>query len=187
LLAKGASREFHYQDPRPGLLEAGAHPGSLLFRGQSMDGHYYGTAVIFSRQCGQFAYEVSGPILDDYKRVVLTGEAPRVSSDCHIAGYFTDHLEFRLLKPGQEASRPPAIPPTHGNARASDVSRSDRIEVQLNSDGGVLTVPVEINGAITLDFVLDSGAADVSVPADVVSTLIRTRTIRPADFVGQQT
>jgi tetratricopeptide (TPR) repeat protein len=62
-----------------------------------------------------------------------------------------------------------------------------RIEVPLNLDGGVLTVPVEINGAITLDFVVDSAAADVSLPADVVSTLIRTRTIRPSDFIGQQT
>ena len=60
-------------------------------------------------------------------------------------------------------------------------------EVQLNLDGGVLTVPVEINGAITLDFVIDSGASDVNIPADVVSTLIRTRTIRPSDFIGQQT
>ena len=58
--------------------------------------------------------------------------------------------------------------------------------MQLNSDGGVLTVPVEINGAITLDFIIDSGASDVSVPADVVSTLIRTP-IRPSDFIGQQT
>jgi len=64
---------------------------------------------------------------------------------------------------------------------------SGRIEVQLNSDGGVLTVPVEINGAITLDFVIDSGASDVNIPADVVSTLIRTRTIGPSDFIGQQT
>jgi predicted aspartyl protease len=60
-------------------------------------------------------------------------------------------------------------------------------EVQLNLDGGVLTVPVEINGAITLDFVIDSGASDVNIPADVVSTLIRTRTIRPSDFIEQQT
>jgi len=64
---------------------------------------------------------------------------------------------------------------------------SGRIEAQLNSDGGVLTVPVEINGSITLDFVIDSGASDVNIPADVVSTLIRTRTIRPSDFIGQQT
>lgn len=74
-----------------------------------------------------------------------------------------------------------ASPPTGGSFP------SGRIEVPLNLDGGVLTVPVEINGAITLDFVVDSGAADVSLPADVVSTLIRTRTIRPSDFIGQQT
>ena len=53
--------------------------------------------------------------------------------------------------------------------------------------GGIYDVPVLINGAITLDFVVDSGASDVSVPADVVSTLNRTGTIRPSDFVGQQT
>ena len=40
---------------------------------------------------------------------------------------------------------------------------------------------------ITLDFVVDSGAADVSIPEDVVITLIRAKTIRDTDFVGQQT
>jgi predicted aspartyl protease len=48
-------------------------------------------------------------------------------------------------------------------------------------------VPVQINGAITLDFTVDSGAADVSVPADVFSTLARTGTIRDSDIVGEQT
>jgi hypothetical protein len=36
---------------------------------------------------------------------------------------------------------------------------------------GILVVPVEINGAVTLDFAVDSGAAYVSVPAGVFSTL----------------
>jgi clan AA aspartic protease (TIGR02281 family) len=40
---------------------------------------------------------------------------------------------------------------------------------------------------ITLNFVVDSGAADVSLPADVVSTLLRTGTIQSSDFVGTQT
>jgi|SRR6516164_5848178 clan AA aspartic protease (TIGR02281 family) len=62
-----------------------------------------------------------------------------------------------------------------------------RIVVQLKDDGGVFVVPVEINGTITLDFVIDSGASDVSVPADVVSVLMRTHTIRDSDFVGKQT
>ena len=48
-------------------------------------------------------------------------------------------------------------------------------------------MPVEINGAITLDFTIDSGAADVSVPLDVFSILMRTGTIRDTDIIGEQT
>jgi hypothetical protein len=36
LVENGSSREFHYQKPRPGMLEAGARPGSLLFRGPTI-------------------------------------------------------------------------------------------------------------------------------------------------------
>jgi clan AA aspartic protease (TIGR02281 family) len=61
-----------------------------------------------------------------------------------------------------------------------------RIEVPLKSDGGTFVVPVFINGAITLNFVVDSGAADVAVPADVVGTLIRTGTIEKSDITGKQ-
>ena len=49
-----------------------------------------------------------------------------------------------------------------------------------------MVVPVLINNAITLDFVIDSGASDVSIPADVVLTLMRTGSIQPTDFLGQQ-
>jgi hypothetical protein len=34
---------------------------------------------------------------------------------------------------------------------------------------------------------IDSGAADVSVPADIVSTLIRTKTVSEQEFLGVQT
>jgi clan AA aspartic protease (TIGR02281 family) len=55
------------------------------------------------------------------------------------------------------------------------------------NEGGVYKVPVLINNAITLKFVVDSGAADVSIPADVVLTLIRAETITQSDFIGAQT
>ena len=55
------------------------------------------------------------------------------------------------------------------------------------SDGGTFKVPVTINGQLTLKFVVDSGAADVSIPADVVATLLRTETITDADFLDKQT
>jgi uncharacterized protein YecT (DUF1311 family)/predicted aspartyl protease len=59
--------------------------------------------------------------------------------------------------------------------------------IPLSVQGGTFVIPVLINGQITLNFTIDSGAADVSVPADVVSTLIRTGTIQKSDFVGQKT
>jgi hypothetical protein len=60
-------------------------------------------------------------------------------------------------------------------------------EVTLQDQNGVLLVPVLINNKIPLDFILDSGAADVSVPADVVLTLMRTGTLTEADFTGAAT
>lgn len=59
--------------------------------------------------------------------------------------------------------------------------------IPLKVDGGTFTVPISINDRLTLDFTLDTGASDVSLPADVVSTLIRTGTISDADFLGNQT
>jgi clan AA aspartic protease (TIGR02281 family) len=58
--------------------------------------------------------------------------------------------------------------------------------VPLKKAGGTFVVPVQINGAITLDFTLDTGAADVTVPADVFSTLVRTGTIKNSDIIGKQ-
>jgi predicted aspartyl protease len=59
--------------------------------------------------------------------------------------------------------------------------------VPMVSEGGAFVVPVRINDQITLNFVVDSGASDVAVPQDVVSTLVRTRTITEADFLGKAT
>ena len=54
--------------------------------------------------------------------------------------------------------------------------------IALVREGGVFMVPVRINDAVTIPFVLDSGAGDVSVPEDVFKTLIRTRTVTESDF-----
>jgi len=59
-------------------------------------------------------------------------------------------------------------------------------EVALTRDGGVYTLPVNINRVITLDFILDTGSSDVSIPADVVLTLLRARTINENDFLPGQ-
>ena len=59
--------------------------------------------------------------------------------------------------------------------------------ITMEQDGGVFVVPVRFNDVITLNAIVDSGAAHVSVPNDIVLTLIRTKTITAEDFLGQQT
>jgi hypothetical protein len=86
LIANGSSREFYYQKPRAGMLEAGAHPDALLFKGQINDGQISGTAYIFNAQCGQVPFEVKGPILDNGGRIMLTGQAPHVGRNCQAYG-----------------------------------------------------------------------------------------------------
>jgi hypothetical protein len=98
LVANGSSREIFYQKPRPGMLDAGARPGSLLFRGEINNGQYLGTAYIFNLRCGPIPFEVKGPILDANERIVLTGQTPRVGQNCRAYESYTSNLEFRRLK-----------------------------------------------------------------------------------------
>jgi clan AA aspartic protease (TIGR02281 family) len=58
--------------------------------------------------------------------------------------------------------------------------------ITVKTHGGTFLVPVTINGEITLNFTIDSGASDVSIPADVVSTLIRTGSLESADFLREE-
>jgi clan AA aspartic protease (TIGR02281 family) len=94
---------------------------------------------------------------------------------------------------------PPAPPGTYVNptpAPSKNVEpklsqpspKSSQVTVPLKVSGsGTFSVPVEINGRITLDFTLDSGASDVTLPSDVFTTLKRTGTVKETDIVGQQT
>lgn len=62
-----------------------------------------------------------------------------------------------------------------------------RAEVPLEADGGTFLIPVTVNDTISLKFTIDSGAADVTIPSDVASTLVRAGTISAEDYVGSQT
>ena len=85
----------------------------------------------------------------------------------------------RMASEWMRAHGPPVTAPPIGGMGESPVP--------MISDGGTYKVPVTINAQLTLKFVVDSGAADVSVPADVVLTLLRTETITDADFLDKQT
>jgi TPR repeat protein len=59
--------------------------------------------------------------------------------------------------------------------------------IPLKKRGGTFVVPVQISASITLDFIVDSGAADVTIPADVLTTLMRAGVLTKSDFLGKNT
>lgn len=59
--------------------------------------------------------------------------------------------------------------------------------VSLERQGNNYIVPVQINGKITLNFMIDTGASDVSITTDVFSTLKRTGTVDDNDLAGTAT
>jgi len=78
-------------------------------------------------------------------------------------------------------------PPQRKNPSQVNRTSSGAIEIPLHrQDGGVHTVAVKINDALTLDFLVDSGAASVSMPADVVLALERLGTLAPGEFLGSK-
>lgn len=93
----------------------------------------------------------------------------------------------------------PAPPPGHTweNARDRDDYRivpdhpvgttqpaaENSTQIDMVREDGVPKVPVELNGAITLKFVVDSGASSVQIPQDVALTLVRAETIKESDFL----
>jgi hypothetical protein len=97
LHAKGAERRFYYDQPRELMQRAGAKSGTLLFEGRKDANSYVGTARIFAGECGSFTYSVSGPISEDQRTVVMTGQAPRIDlSTCRVIGYRDDRLVFEF-------------------------------------------------------------------------------------------
>jgi clan AA aspartic protease (TIGR02281 family) len=77
------------------------------------------------------------------------------------------------------ASSYPSIQATAPSAQGPE-------EIQLEKRGSSYYVPVRINDTITLPFLLDTGAGDLAIPADVARTLIRAGALKSGDLIGKR-
>jgi len=59
--------------------------------------------------------------------------------------------------------------------------------VSLEPHDGAFVVPVVLNDVMTVKFIVDSGAADVSIPEEVASSLMKLGTMTGADLLGTKT
>jgi clan AA aspartic protease (TIGR02281 family) len=73
---------------------------------------------------------------------------------------------------------------SEGGKQAPPAPSARNLSAQFNMSGGTPQIPVLINDRLSLDFIIDSGATDVSIPSDVALTLVRTGTIADGDFLG---
>jgi clan AA aspartic protease (TIGR02281 family) len=59
--------------------------------------------------------------------------------------------------------------------------------VSIEPHDGAFVIPVVLNDVMTVKFIVDSGSADVSIPEDVASTLMKSGTMTGADLLGNKT
>src|SRR5205085_213740 len=57
-------------------------------------------------------------------------------------------------------------------------------EIPLGTSGGIYTVPVQINGLLTMQFLVDPGAGVVVIPVSVLRSLVASGTVTDADVIG---
>jgi hypothetical protein len=86
--------------------------------------------------------------------------------------------------PPQEPPTPP--PEQEVPATTASPVASARNEVPLVLLGDTYAVPTIVNESVKLDFTIDSGSSDITIPADVVFTLIRSGTLSNSDFIGDK-
>jgi S1-C subfamily serine protease len=167
LVSKDQVREFRYQEPRPALIPFGVTPGMLAFRGVISNGEYVGTAYTFSRECGALSFPARGPILDNGKRVLLSGPLPKVDASCQKIGSVDHELEFRLVKgifaevppngaPGSSEPAPPANVPPSPSPREQPPSSNDSKSgtgFYVSDNGYLITNEHVVNSCSTLKVV----------------------------------
>lgn len=59
--------------------------------------------------------------------------------------------------------------------------------VAVEPHAGAFAVPVVLNEVLTAKFIVDSGAADVSITEDLVASLMKSGTLTGADLLGTKT
>jgi clan AA aspartic protease (TIGR02281 family) len=165
----------------------------LLARVQRPNDNSDGRGWGYPASCMEAASKMISLLLAIDTHKVLSAKLMQVAEDA--ATNWTKGTVERLLPTPTIATASTASPKvqpkvataTTPSALPADQKSSSPMEVLLKQDGGIFVVPVEINGAMTLDFAVDSGASDVSIPADVFSTLLRTGTVKASDIIGEQT
>jgi clan AA aspartic protease (TIGR02281 family) len=178
--------------PYGGILSV---PGIWMKQAEQVQGTpLFGAAVKVTT--GYFLIGLSGAPADKDRNVQLLKQRPWFDIPIIYTNNRRAILAIEKGPPGERAfadafaawgDRISDTPPSLASPPAPKSAPRSSTSIPLQFEGGTFSLPVLINERLTLDFILDSGAADVSIPEDVVSTLMRTGTLNAADFSGERT
>ena len=150
----------------------------------------------YARGNSRFILADYGKAIDDYSTVI------RIAPD-HARSYYQRGLAYEKLGQPEKAladfqrrlDEAPTDVEADGaitrvltklTAKWSDAGLGHIHAIRVAAESGDFVVPVVINEEITLKFIVDSGASDVSIPGDVASILMRTGSLKLADIAGEQ-
>ena len=80
----------------------------------------------------------------------------------------------------------PALGAPSIDAQIAEIGHAAQI-VPVEPANGAFVVPAVINGVLTEKFIIDSGAADVSIPANIAAQLKQSGTMTVTDLLGSKT
>jgi clan AA aspartic protease (TIGR02281 family) len=156
-------------------------PDGTKYAGQFHDGSISGQGVFAWANGDKYVGEFHGGKMDGMGTLVWSNGQKYVGT--FSAGAMTGQGTMFAADGSvvSLATTTPSLSPIENQESSSEE------EVLLKENRGIFVVPVEINGAMTLDFAVDSGASTVTIPTNVYNTLVRTGTINDSDIVGQGT
>jgi clan AA aspartic protease (TIGR02281 family) len=179
--------EFH--NGRPNGQGTRTWPNGTEYTGQFLDGNMWGQGTLTWPNGDKYVGEFHGGKMDG------TGTFAWANGQKYIGKFIAGAISGQGTMFAADgsvvslATTTPTISPAE-KQETSPVERQESPsaeEVLLKKNGAIFVVPVEINGAVTLDFAVDSGASTVTIPANVYDTLVRNGTISDSDMIGQGT
>jgi hypothetical protein len=66
------------------------------------------------------------------------------------------------------------------------VKNYDSVVIKMKKDGNILKIPISINDVVNTDFIIDTGASNISISADLAILLIKSGTINGEDWLNDK-
>ena len=192
------------RDGKPNGFGTYKLPSGEKYQGEFLDGRYHGRGTLTFANgdqyvgefrndrrdgTGTYTYANGGTFVGQYRDGKRNGVGTSYAQNGTIvaSGTWIDGVLPGAPTPRQANPAPPLVASVVPSAPTPPAKPpAGYSEIGVKKRGGTFSVPVEVNNVMTLDFTIDSGAADVSVPNKVVAQLLRSGALQRSDFQGTQ-